>query len=162
MAVLQRVKTPCIGVCSTGIGDSVCRGCKRFAHEVIDWNGYDQEQRQIILRRLEGFLSQVVQLRFEILDQELLRRQIEHQQVRFNPEQDPYCWVFDLLKAGASQIPEPGHYGLRVRPAWREQPLTELREQIDRDFYELSCAHYERFIQPGLIQEAIAKASHET
>ena len=39
------VKTPCIGVCSTGIGDSVCRGCKRFSHEVIDWNSYSQEQK---------------------------------------------------------------------------------------------------------------------
>ena len=47
------VKTPCIGVCSTGIGDSVCRGCKRFSHEVIDWNSYSQEQKRIY--RSRGF-----------------------------------------------------------------------------------------------------------
>ena len=54
---LPRVKTPCIGVCSTGIGDSVCRGCKRFSHEVIQWNGYTEEQKRIVDQRLSDFLS---------------------------------------------------------------------------------------------------------
>ena len=44
MSNLTPIRTPCIGVCSTGIGDAVCRGCKRFTHEVIDWNGYSTEQ----------------------------------------------------------------------------------------------------------------------
>ncbi|MEL0305883.1 MAG: DUF1289 domain-containing protein, partial [Halieaceae bacterium] len=46
MSHLVPIRTPCIGVCSTGVGDVVCRGCKRFAHEVIDWNGYSPEQKQ--------------------------------------------------------------------------------------------------------------------
>ncbi len=54
----RTVKTPCIGVCSTGIGDRVCRGCKRFAHEVIHWNSYSNEQKQLIEERLSQFLSQ--------------------------------------------------------------------------------------------------------
>ncbi|MGD8176557.1 DUF1289 domain-containing protein [Marinimicrobium sp. ARAG 43.8] len=159
MTVFKRVKTPCVGVCSTGIGDSVCRGCKRFAHEVIDWNAYDQSQRQIIVHRLEGFLSQVVALRFNIVDKQALLTQIQHQQIRFNQDQDPYCWVFDLLKAGASQIRDLAHYGLRLHVEWQGVPLTELRDQIDRDFYELSCAHYERYIEPGLARDAALKAS---
>lgn len=162
MTILKRVKTPCVGVCSTGIGDSVCRGCKRFAHEVIDWNAYDQSQRAIIVQRLATFLTQVVSLRFEIVDESALFQQMRHQQIRFNEDQDPYCWVFDLLKAGASQIHEPGHFGLRVRPEWQGTPLTELRDQIDRDFYELSCAHYERFIEPGLARDAMQKAAQNT
>lgn len=36
----QTIKTPCVGLCSTVYGDLVCRGCKRFHHEVIHWNGY--------------------------------------------------------------------------------------------------------------------------
>lgn len=155
MTVFKVVKTPCVGVCSTGIGDSVCRGCKRFAHEVIDWNAYTQEQRQLIVDRLEQFLVQVVELRFEILDEAQLLRQIRHQQLRFNPEQNPYCWVFDLLRAGASQIDDLETFGLRLKPNWLDHSLPELRDQIDRDFYELSCAHYERFIEPGLVQEAL-------
>ena len=59
MRLFKPVRTPCVGICSTGIGDSVCRGCKRFAHEVIDWNAYSHEQRLIIAQRLESFLAQV-------------------------------------------------------------------------------------------------------
>jgi len=162
MPVFKRVKTPCIGVCSTGIGDSVCRGCKRFAHEVIDWNAYDQRERLLIVQRLETFLVQVVQLRIEILDEAQLLRQIQHQQIRFNRDQDPHCWVFQLLRAGASQIPDPALFGLRVKPEWQGTPLTEVRDQIDRDYYELSCAHYERFIEPGLAQDVMQRARSQT
>ena len=162
MAVFKRVKTPCVGLCSTVYGDQVCRGCKRFAHEVIDWNAYDQEQRYIIVKRLEAFLTQVVSARFEILDEAVLHEQIRHQQVRFNEDRDPHCWIFDLLKAGASQIREPAHYGLRVRPEWRAYSLSELRDQIDHDYYELSCAHYERYIAPGLAADAMQKAAQNT
>ncbi|WP_317135104.1 DUF1289 domain-containing protein [Piscirickettsia litoralis] len=38
--------TPCVGLCSTVYGDDVCRGCKRFYHEIIDWNQYDINQKQ--------------------------------------------------------------------------------------------------------------------
>ena len=55
MSDLNPIRTPCIGVCSTGIGDAVCRGCKRFAHEVIDWNGYSQAQKEAIDARLDRF-----------------------------------------------------------------------------------------------------------
>ena len=58
--IFKPVRTPCVGVCSTGMGSSVCRGCKRFAHEVIDWNAYSEAQRRIIEQRLAGFMAQVV------------------------------------------------------------------------------------------------------
>ncbi|MDO3382536.1 DUF1289 domain-containing protein [Gilvimarinus algae] len=150
MAVFKPVKTPCVGICSTGIGDSVCRGCKRFAHEVIHWNAYTEQQRRIIARRLESYLTQVVANRFVVLDESLLLAQIKHQQILFKPEQSPECWVFDLLRAGASQISDLAVYGLALRPEWRGLSLVTLRDDIDKDFYALSCAYYERYIEPGL------------
>ena len=33
-----KASTPCLGICSTTYGDDVCKGCKRFVHEVISWN----------------------------------------------------------------------------------------------------------------------------
>lgn len=153
MPLFKPVKTPCIGVCSTGIGDNVCRGCKRFAHEVIDWNAYTHEQRLIIAQRLESYLTQVVQNIIEVVDARLLLQQIKHQQIFFKEEQNPYCWVFDLLRAGASQIHDLGAYGLRLQPGWRDASLKEIRDAIDQDFYALSCAYYERYIEPGIPQK---------
>lgn len=144
----KTVKTPCIGICSTGIGDNVCRGCKRFSHEVIDWNAYSYEQKLIIAERLESFLAQVVRLHFEIFDPELLLDQIKHQQILFKLEQNPYCWLFDLLRAGASQILDLSVYGVALLNSSSHLSLQEIRDQIDKDFYALSCAYYERYIAP--------------
>lgn len=151
MLVLKRVKTPCVGICSTGIGDSVCRGCKRFGHEVIDWNRYTHEQKLLIAQRLETFLAQIVQNMIQILDEKVLLTQIQHQQIQFKQEQNPYCWVFDLLRAGASQIQDLSAYGLALQPAWQGTSLAVIRDNIDKDYYALSCAHYERYISPCFI-----------
>ena len=141
------VKTPCIGVCSTGIGDSVCRGCKRFSHEVIDWNSYTPQQKQIIDARLAGFLSQCVSNTLRVTDVALLKWQLEVQQIRFTAHHDEYCWVFTLLKAGAGQIENTSDFGFEVDLRYRDLPLSAVRERIDQEFYILSQAHYERYMR---------------
>jgi predicted Fe-S protein YdhL (DUF1289 family) len=146
-AMLDRpIKTPCIGVCSTGIGDSVCRGCKRFSHEVIDWNSYTAAQKQSIDGRLSAFLSQCVSNKLRVLDTALLKWQLVVQQIRFVEHHDEYCWVFTLLKAGAGQIENSRDYGFEVDQCYRDMSLLDLRDRIDQEFYILSEAHYERYI----------------
>lgn len=142
----QSVKTPCIGVCSTGIGDSVCRGCKRFSHEVIDWNSYTQNQKRIIDGRLSGFLSQCVSNKLRVTDTALLKWQLGVQNVRHTAHHDEYCWVFSLLQAGAGQIDNPLDYGFQVDRLYQGVPLAELGKQIDAEYLILSQAHYDRYI----------------
>lgn len=46
--------SPCVGICSaTSLGDAVCIGCGRTFQEVIDWNGYTDEQKIAINQRLQ-------------------------------------------------------------------------------------------------------------
>lgn len=150
------VKTPCIGVCSTGIGDSVCRGCKRFSHEVIDWNSYTAPQKRAVDSRLSGFLSQCVSNKLRVTDVALLKWQLGVQQVRHVAHHDEYCWVFSLLKAGAGQIHDTLDFGFAVDQRYRTLPLLELREMIDQEFYTLSEAHYERYMRsPDLFREGV-------
>ena len=52
--------TPCAGRCSTVFGDLVCRGCRRFNHEVIQWNTYTPEQRLVVWKRLDAQLDQIL------------------------------------------------------------------------------------------------------
>jgi len=150
------VKTPCIGVCSTGIGDSVCRGCKRFSHEVIDWNSYTTAQKQAVDGRLSGFLSQCVSNKLRVLDKALLKWQLVVQQIRYVEHHDEYCWVFSLLKAGAGQIDNSLDYGFEVDLRYRKMSLPALRDKIDQEFYILSEAHYERYmLSPDLFRERV-------
>ena len=44
----KRSSTPCLGICSTTFGDEVCKGCKRFSHEIVNWTKYSLEEREII------------------------------------------------------------------------------------------------------------------
>lgn len=59
-SIHQQRLTPCAGRCSTVFGDQVCRGCRRFNHEVIHWNSYSTEQQQIIWKRLDAQLDQIL------------------------------------------------------------------------------------------------------
>ena len=56
----QTQLTPCAGRCSTVFGDLVCRGCRRFNHEVIQWNTYNAEQREAVWQRLDAQLDQIL------------------------------------------------------------------------------------------------------
>ena len=73
----QSIKTPCVGLCSTVYGDLVCRGCKRFHHEVVNWNLYGDEQKYAVWRRLEILLVQVMAAKLEVFDPARLRQQLE-------------------------------------------------------------------------------------
>ena len=142
----RTVKTPCIGVCSTGIGDRVCRGCKRFAHEVIHWNSYTNEQKLLIEQRLSQFLSQCTRNKLEVVDESLLEATLEAQQIGYPRERDAYCWAYCLLKAAGSQIDKPADCGLQIRPEFRNNSLGDLRRSIDDEYFVLSDAYYERYL----------------
>lgn len=150
--ILQAIKTPCIGVCSTGIGDAVCRGCKRFAHEVIHWNSYSQQQKSLIDQRLSGFLARIVESKLDIIDAERLCWHLQTQQISYSKHKGPFIWAYELLRAGASQIDDVVDYGLNIHADYSRMPLSELRKIIDHEFYILSQAHYERYFDVAVSQ----------
>ncbi len=151
----QRIKTPCVGLCSTVYGDLVCRGCKRFHHEVVNWNLYNDEEKRAVWLRLESLLVQVMQAKLEVFDSLRLRQQLEQRQVRFVPEQSPYCWAYQLIARGARMITQLEAYGVALMPEFREWPLPDLRDAIDREFFILSEAHYERYIAPKFLRDGM-------
>ena len=136
-------------MCSTGIGDRVCRGCKRFVHEVIDWNSYSNEEKRLVDRRLADFLSRCTRNKLRVVDTALLEGELKRQQVRYPAHHDAYCWAYALLKAGGSQIDNPAAFGLEIDAGFRDVPLPELRRIIDEEFYILSEAYYQRYLDYG-------------
>lgn len=145
LMLLKTVKTPCIGICSTGIGDDVCRGCKRYKHEVIDWNAYGLAEKQAIELRLSTLLTTIVQSKLSIVDEDLLQYQLSVQPVNVPLHRNLHCQLFELIKAGASQIQRPQDFGFSVRPAFVGLSLKKLYEQMDQEFYLLSVGHYQRY-----------------
>lgn len=149
------IKTPCVGLCSTVYGDLVCRGCKRFHHEVVNWNLYGEEEKRAVWLRLESLLVQVVAAKLEVFDAQLLRRQLEQRQIRFVAQQSPYCWAYQLIARGARLIQQLDAYGIVLLPEFRDSSLPELRDAIDREYFLLSEAHYQRYIAPRFLVEGV-------
>ena len=162
MAV-NRIRTPCIGVCSTVFGDTVCRGCRRFSHEVVDWNAYSDEQKTIVWQRLDLLLCQVVDNYFVVTDADRLAAQMDFQNLRYQTQLSPQGWVPELLKAaGKQQIPYD-RFGLRALPPARGLTPRQLYEQISAECHALSQAHYDRsYAQPvTLVAELTEHAARE-
>ena len=123
----------------------MCRGCKRYGFEVINWNGYDAEAKQAVLSRIEKFTVQILSARFQVFSETALKRGLEQQSIPFNPALSPYCWLHNLLKKGRGQITDLSHFGVAVLSDYAQIDLAVLAEQIDEDLLVLNAAHLERY-----------------
>ena len=70
----------------------------------------------------------------------------------FIPEQSPYCWAYQLIARGSRLINQIEAYGVALLPEFRDWSLPDLRDAIDREFFLLSEAHYQRYIAPSFLQ----------
>ena len=140
----RKIKTPCVGVCSTVFGDQVCRGCKRFQHEVIEWNGYSDSEKEIVWNRLETLKILIMKSKILIKDPILLKNKLDLYKISYYEKVDPYCWVFDLIKQASKSIEDIKEFGLKLI---LDQPsdLSELKQLIEEELFALSEAHYQRY-----------------
>ena len=144
-------RTPCVGICSTTYGDLVCRGCKRFSHEIVQWNGYDKDQQGLIWDRLTSLRDEVLDYLLVRNDEALYmttcseagladidaneqRYQLLRWMVRDNKtlNEAGMALVADFV-APASPNPNPN----------QTDTLTAL-QALDAETYSRSKAHYER------------------
>jgi len=145
---MRSVKTPCIGICSTtSLGDSVCRGCKRYAFEVIQWNGYDEEAKAAVLNRIEKLVCQILENKLRIFSVPNLKSGLERAQVRYDPLLSPYCWLHNLLKKHHQQIEDIRVYGVTALPGFTELSMARLSEVIEQELLLLCEAHFDRYYE---------------
>ena len=140
----KRSSTPCLGICSTTFGDEVCKGCKRFAHEIVGWTKYSEGEREIVNDRLEKFKIQILQHRFAITDKNLFESMLEEKAINFNHSLDPLTWIFDLFRAAGSQTFDISNFGIKSLVHFN--PKT-IRDEINNELLELSEVHHERYFK---------------
>ncbi|MEZ0122508.1 MAG: DUF1289 domain-containing protein [Candidatus Reddybacter sp.] len=152
------IATPCIGICSSGMGDDVCRGCHRFAHEVVNWNGYREEQRVVVFERLDSLLIQILNNKIQLVDISLLNAKLTAASIAFRQQSDPHCWVYALLKKTRGAGLDTTDWGFRLLTSYVDIALPRFYEELERELYRLSQAHYQRYVAPGIV--AISKHSN--
>ena len=139
-----RSSTPCLGICSTTYGDDVCKGCKRFVHEVINWNKYNTKEKEVVNSRLEEFKFLILKERFEILDLSVFKNKLKENAINFNNALDPLTWIFDLLRAAGSQELDLTQFGIKVLITYN--PKT-IKDEINDELLKLSEAHHQRYFK---------------
>ena len=139
-----RSTTPCLGICSTTYGDDVCKGCKRFVHEIIGWPKYSQDERALVNDRLEKFKVLILQDRFKVHDSDLLQIKLKENAISFNNSMDPLTWIFDLLRAAGSQNLDLEQFGIT---SLKNYDPMKIRDEINKEFLDLSEAHHHRYFK---------------
>ncbi len=148
-----RTRTPCAGRCSTTYGDLVCRGCKRFADEVVSWNRFDDAAKHAVWQRLLMLRDQVVAGRLEVIDRALLEAQLKQHRIPFLSEDSDASRAYLLLRRGARHMLTLEPYGLRALVPFDALTPLALRDLVDADYQRLSEAHFERyFVVPDLVE----------
>ena len=131
-------RTPCVGVCSTTYGDLVCRGCKRYAHEIVGWNGYSEDQRERVWTRLNALLKDSVRAHIDVVDEGKLRAVATRLKLPNAAELAPEVVAFRTLRTRSVPLET---LGLHPRHAGRSS--IDAARAIDAEFYARSRAHYE-------------------
>ena len=138
-----RSSTPCLGICSTTYGDDVCKGCKRFVHEIIGWPKFSQDERELVNDRLEKFKIIILKDRFKIADQDLLQIKLRENAINYNNSMDPLTWIFDLLRAAGSQSLDLKQFGITSLMSYDSSTIKDINQEL----LELSEAHHERYFK---------------
>ena len=141
----NRSSTPCIGICSTTFGDDVCKGCKRFSHEITNWGKFSTDERAVVNSRLEQFKTTILEEKFTISDNELFESKMNEFSINFNSSLEPITWIFDLLRASSNKDLNLNDFGVEILPAFSDLSLIELRDLINQEMLQLSEAHYYKF-----------------
>jgi predicted Fe-S protein YdhL (DUF1289 family) len=136
-----------VGICSTTYGDNVCRGCKRFSFEVINWNAFKPEERESVWKRLEKLKSQIMDSRLKVFDPKKLKESINYFQLKIKDDLNDLSKAFEVIKQVSESFNNLEEFGIEVFE--KNKPLITLKEEIENELYTLSKAHYEKyFIEP--------------
>jgi len=139
-------RTPCIGICSTtSVGDAICRGCKRYAFEVIRWNSYADAEKEAVLRRIEALTVQILKNRFHIHSAEALESTLQERKIPMNPALSPYCWLHSLLQKAPFGGLEMEAAGFSILKAHEGTSLAALADMADQELLVLCEAHFARY-----------------
>lgn len=136
MTTNKPLTTPCVGLCSTVFGDSVCRGCMRFVHEVIDWNRYNDEHKQLVWQRLDEQLWVILPQIVRIYDPRKIIAIVQHLHIAHDEDNIWRC-VYDLIRANEKRHLTLDNCGFKLNNEWQ---LKDINERL----YLLATAYYQK------------------
>ena len=158
---LSKLKSPCIGACSTAFGDRVCRGCKRFYFEVDHWNRLATKQRDAVWMRLRELRAVILREMVIIDDISAVKAAGAAAYIAdvHETDEDVLRIAYQLLRQAASLSGSIEGLGFRVVGVDLQEGPVELLRRIEERFYDLSVAHYERYFGIDLGRNQVTRTA---
>jgi uncharacterized protein len=145
---MNQTKTPCIGICSTtSFGDKICRGCKRFAYEVINWNSFSESEKSAVMDRVEHLTNQIMEDKFRIVSVQKLEQVMCDFRFFYDPNLSAYCWLHNLLQKHSHRISDLDMLGVELTTQYADKDIRDVLALINDELIVLSEAHFERYFQ---------------
>lgn len=150
--------TPCVGRCSTVFGDAVCRGCRRFNHEVIQWNTYLATQQNAVWVRLDAQLDQILVPMLPFADLRHVEGFVLSKRVRLRPEASKGRKLYHALKICEKNKNFTQESGLGIA----EQQVKTLWQEFERRVLALATASYDlAFLRADGISHSLLRDDEE-
>ena len=150
--------TPCAGRCSTVFGDAVCRGCRRFNHEVIRWNTYTEEQRHAIWLRLDAQLDQILIPMLPHANLQVVSGFILSKRVRVFDTASKGRKLYHALKLCEKNKNLADESGLGIEPKQVKPIWTEFERRV----LALANASYDlAWLRADVISQSLLKSSDD-
>lgn len=150
--------TPCAGRCSTVFGDAVCRGCRRFNHEVIKWNTYTAQQQHAVWLRLDAQLDQILVPMLPFADLRHVEGFVLSKRVRLRPDASKGRKLYHALKICEKNKNFTNESGLGIS----EQQVKALWQEFERRVLALATASYDlAFLRADGISHSLLRDQDE-
>ena len=133
-------RTPCVGICSTTYGDLVCRGCKRFAHEIDQWNGYAADQRVLVWERLFKLREGAFLAHADVVDDTLLLERARAFRVADLDALSRINVAYEVVRRAGR---ESDLASLGIAPHVPAESASLLYARVEQELYARSLAQYE-------------------
>ncbi|WP_404297386.1 DUF1289 domain-containing protein [Halomonas sp.] len=137
---MSAIASPCVGLCSTTLGDRICRGCQRTDAEIRDWFGLAGDERAARIDALDALREAVAGRYLRLVDAAALEAQLKRHRIRFRPDQPGLSRAVELLRVGRERIQALSRYGLVQTGPGEGLDVVELHARLAAELNEAAEA----------------------
>lgn len=159
---MSAIASPCVGLCSTTLGDPSCRGCQRSEAEIRDWFALASDDRAARIRELDALREAVAGRYLRLVDAAALEAQLKRHRIRFRSEQPGLSRAVELLRVGREQIQDLARYGLVPTGQGEGLAVAELHVRLAAELRDAAEARRLAATAAPVISDPLSAPSAES
>ena len=117
----------------------------------INWNKYDEDEKDAIWTRLESLKTQIIYSKIKKINSKKLSTKIAELDLKIKTDLNEYCQIFDLIKLVSESFEDLSDFGITFHD--ESMNLEILKRDLEEELLALSDAHYSKYFKDPLEQK---------